>query len=157
LMTLPDGQGGTQPMFVRVWEDTGLASSTTQGAPLLAAFGLIETSDGTQSLGALLFQDGDASAGLLTTFDPPATLSLDEVARDAPGTTFTPALVSVSLSTQEESLLVGTPIPLDHSSLPITSEPAPSGQYGLITSVTDVFGNASSDIQTANITTPIAP
>lgn len=158
ITNLPDGQGGTQPVFVRIWEDAGGAPDASGNTGLLlATFGLIATPDGTETLCALLFQDGDEEAGLLTLFDPPVTIPIADVARDAPGSTFTPVLVSLSLSNGTETALSGAPIPLDQATLPLSAQPAPIGTYALITSITDVFGNAGSDLQVVNVPQSIVP
>jgi hypothetical protein len=156
LLTLPDGVGGAQPIFVRVWEDVGLASA--QGAsPVLATFGAVSTPGSPETLGALLFQDTDAETGVLTLLDPPVTLSLAEVAQNFPGTTFTPIVVSVSVSTSEETLTGGSPIPLDQPSLALSVQPAAAGSYVIMTSVDDVFGNVGFDAQLTNVLTAIEP
>jgi hypothetical protein len=156
LLTLPDGKGGQQPIFVRTWEDVGTAADAqAPAAALLATFGQVDTSDGQSALGALLFQDGDANTGLLALFDPAITLSLAEVASDLPGSTFTPILESITISSGVEAAYVGAPIPLSSGSLPLAMSSAPVANYALLTSVSDVFGNVDSDLQLVHITTPI--
>lgn len=157
LTALPDGQDGLQPVYVRVWEDVGSDVATGQSiAPLLATFGLVNTADGTEALGALLFQDGDDTTGLLVIFDPAITLPLGDVAQDLPGTTFTPILFAISISTLEESAQLGLPIALDSPSLPVSRGAASPGAYALLTSLTDVFGNVGVDIQSVLLSTPIS-
>ena len=155
---LPDGEGGMQPVFLRVWEEVGeSASAAASGGPILAIFGVVEIPGQVQTLSALLFQDEDREASVVALLDPPVTLALADLSRDAPGSTFTPVVVSVNLSAGEEALLAGLPIPIDQDSLPIGSIPAAPGVFGLITAMTDVFGNVASDVQTVQITSPILP
>jgi hypothetical protein len=153
LVGLPDGHGGIQGVYMTIWEDGGPGANASL-ASVLAIFGIFQTSDGGQALGALLLQDSDAETSLLTLFDPPVTLQLDDVVRDLPGSTFTPVLVSLDLNTQEQSLLPGETLPIN-GPLPLMTGPAAAGTYALVTSVTDVFGNANADVQVANVPTPI--
>jgi hypothetical protein len=147
-----------QAVYTRVWEDVGSDVTTGEAiAPLLATFGVVVGSDGQEILGALLFQDGDAEAGLLTLLDPPLTLPLSQVASDLPGTTFTPLLFSLSLVTGEQGLLTGTTIPLNRPGVAISRGSAAAGAYALVTSATDVFGNLGADLQSVNIVEPITP
>lgn len=156
LTTLPGADSELQPVYVRVWEDLGQDVATGEAlAPLLAIFGAIQNGD-TQTLGALLYQDGDTSTGLLAVFDPAISMPLSDVAVDLPGTTFSPILPGVSLSTQQSSLRLGTPIPLNRASLPVSRAPAAAGGYALLTTVTDVFGNSSVDSQFVVLSTPIS-
>jgi hypothetical protein len=155
LATLPDGASGTQPIFVRTWENVDTDAGSMSLPPMLATFGLVETTSGEELLGALLFQDGATETSLLTLLDPPVTLQLAEVARDLPGTTFTPVLSTVSLTTEQEGVVAGSPIPLDTASLPIAFVAAGAGTYALLAGVTDVFGNAGGDGQLVEIVTPI--
>jgi hypothetical protein len=157
LITLPDDvNGGNQPIFVRTWEDLGSDTSTGEAVPsVLASFGMLETSDGTQALSALIFQDGDTDTSVMVLLDPPATLLLSQIATDLPGSTFTPVLASLSTDTQEERLIPGTPIQLNSESLPLSSLPADGGRYALVTSMTDVFGNDNADVQVVDLTAPI--
>lgn len=155
LTNLPDGLNGTQPIFVRTWENVDSDAAGMSLPPMLATFGLVDTSDGQQLLGALLFQDGDTETTLLTLLDPPVTLTLADVARDLPGTTFTPVLSTVSLLDESEAAVAGSPIPLDVSGLPLSFVPAAAGTYALLAVVTDVFGNFGGDAQLVEITTPI--
>jgi hypothetical protein len=158
ITALPDGRGGLQGVFVRVWEDLGQDVSTGETiSPLLASFGSVSSPGQEDMFGALLFQDGDREAGLLALFDPPVTLKLSELASDLPGTTFTPVLPTVSLSTQAQSVALGTPIALDSPSLAVAQAPASEGTYALITTVTDVFGNSNSDAQVVTLSSPLSP
>jgi hypothetical protein len=158
ITALPDGQGGLQGVFVRVWEDLGQDVTTGETiAPLLATFGNISSPDQPDLFGALLFQDGDQEAGLLALFDPPVTLELSEVASDLPGSTFTPVLPSVSASSQVESLVSGTPIALDSASVTVTQAAAAEGTYALIATITDVFGNSNGDVQIVTLSSSISP
>jgi hypothetical protein len=154
LTALPDGNGGQQPIYVSLWEDSGSDASTTP--PVLATFGLLGTSDGASALGALLFQDGDEETALLTLLDPPVTLPLAEIARDLPGSTFTPLLVSLDLESEEQSFVSGAAIAIDSATIPISQGSAAAGAYALVTSAYDVFGNIAADVQITDVTTPIA-
>jgi hypothetical protein len=154
LTALPDGQGGQQPIYVSLWGDSSPDTSTAP--PVLASFGLLETSDGTSALGALLFQDGDEETALLTLLDPPVTLPLAEIARDLPGSTFTPLLVSLDLESEAQSFVEGAAIAIDSATIPISQGPAAAGSYALVTSAYDVFGNSASDLQITDVSTPIA-
>ncbi|HMI90674.1 MAG TPA: clostripain-related cysteine peptidase, partial [Polyangiales bacterium] len=153
LTALPDGKGGQQAIYVSLWEDGGSDSSTSP--PVLASFGLLETSDGASALGALLFQDGDEETALLTLLDPPVTLPLAEIVRDLPGSAFTPLLVSLDLATDEQTFVAGATFPIDSATIPISQGPAAAGSYALVTSAYDVFGNIASDLQITDVTTPI--
>jgi hypothetical protein len=157
LVTLPDDElGGLQAISVQTWEAVDAESATGMTLPpVLATFGVVTTSDGSEALGALLFQDGDAETHLLTLLDPPVTLLLSDVARDLPGTTFTPIYPTVSLSTAEESTASGSAIALDRASLPLSRGPAAAGTYALIAGVSDVFGNVGGDAQIVNLSQPI--
>jgi hypothetical protein len=102
-----------------------------------------------------LFQDGAEETSLLSLLDPPVTLTLDEVTRDLPGATFTPLLITVNINTSEEAAVLGSPIALDVSSLPLSRAPAAPGTYALVASVTDVFGNFAGDPQVVELTSSI--
>lgn len=157
LMTLPtDEIGGLQAITVQTWEavDADSASGTSL-PPVLATFGVVTTSDGTEALGALLFQDGDADTHLLTLLDPPVTLLLGDVARDLPGTTFAPIYPTISISTEQEGTVAGSPIPLDQDSLSLSRGPAGAGTYALIAGVSDVFGNTGGDAQIVELSSQI--
>jgi hypothetical protein len=153
LTAMPDGDGGLQPIYVSIWEDS--APESGSAALVLASFGLVETPDGASAMGALLFQDSDEETALLTLFDPPVTLPLADVARDLPGSTFTPLLIALDLTTEEQSFSPGKPIPLDSATIPITQGPASAGAYALVTTAYYVFGNAATDDQVADVVTPI--
>jgi hypothetical protein len=153
LVALPDGHGGVQGVYMTIWEDGGPDASASK-ATVLAIFGIFQTSDGAQALGALLFKDSDEETSLLTLFDPPVTLQLQDVVRDLPGSTFTPVLVSLDLNTQEQTLLPGETLAID-GPMPLMTGPAAAGTYALVTTLTDVFGNANADVQVANVPTPI--
>jgi len=157
LMTLPtDEVGGLQAITVQTWEAVDADSATGMSLPpVLATFGVVTTSDGTEALGALLFQDGDAETHLLTLLDPPVTLPLGDVARDLPGTTFTPIYPTISISTEQEGSLAGSPIALDVDSLALSRGPAGPGTYALIAGVSDVFGNVGGDAQIVELSTSI--
>jgi hypothetical protein len=150
--TLPDGAGDLQSIMVTTWMDLG-ASLDDQGQPppLLATFGLLTDGGGVETLSALLFQDGDAETGLAVLLESSITLLLDEVASDFPGTTFTPLYLAETLSTGEQEVLTGFPIPIDGPTLPLERASAPPGTYGLITTSTDVFGNESTDVQRVDV------
>ena len=109
----------------------------------------------SEALGALLFQDGDAQTHLLTLLDPPVTLPLSDVARDLPGTTFTPVYPTVSLTDEQEGSALGSPVPLDADSLPLSRGPAAAGTYALIAGVTDVYGNIGGDAQRVDLSASI--
>jgi hypothetical protein len=157
LMTLPDDElGGVQAITVQTWEAVDAESANGASLPpVLATFGVVKTADGTEALGALLFQDGDAETHLLTLLDPPVTLLLADVARDLPGTTFTPVYPTISLSTSEESTVAGSAIELDQESLPLARGPAAAGTYALIAGVSDVFGNLGGDAQLVSLSQSI--
>lgn len=157
LMTLPDDElGGLQAITVQTWEAVDAEAANGMSLPpVLATFGVVKTSDGTEALGALLFQDGDADTHLLTLLDPPVTLPLADVARDLPGTTFTPIYPTVSISTSQEGSVAGSAIALDVDSLPLSRGPAGAGTYALIASVSDVFGNVGGDAQVVQLSAPI--
>jgi hypothetical protein len=157
LMTLPDDElGGLQAITVQTWEAVDTDSATGMSLPpVLATFGVVTTSDGTEALGALLFQDGDAETHLLTLLDPPVTLPLADVARDLPGTTFRPIYPTVSVSTEQEGSVAGSLIALDRDSLPLSRGPASAGTYALIAGVSDVFGNMGGDAQIVQLAQPI--
>jgi hypothetical protein len=157
LMTLPTAEiGGLQAITVQTWEAVDADSASGMSLPpVLATFGVVTTSDGTEALGALLFQDGDAETHLLTLLDPPVTLPLADVARDLPGTTFTPIYPTISISTEQEGSLGGSPIALDEDSLPLSRGPAGAGTYALIAGVSDVFGNLGGDAQIVELSTSI--
>jgi len=155
LLALPAAEPGQlQAITVHTWEAVDAESASMSLPPVLATFGLVTTSDGAEALGALLFQDGDPATGLLTLLDPPVTLPLSDVASDLPGTTFTPIYPVLSLSTLEESSVLGSPIALDTDSLPLSRGAAGAGTFALIATITDVFGNVGGDAQLVEVSTP---
>ena len=111
LLTLPDGAGGVQAAYRAIWEDAG-GDDEGLAASVMASFGIFETAAGEQLLSALLFQDGDTEAGLISFLDQPTTWTLADLATDLPGSTFTPVYVLVSLTTGDESLVSGSQIPI---------------------------------------------
>ena len=124
--------------FARLGHDESMAQQ--DAIPLLGVPGLLVGYG--ESLEALLpFSIGDTQADALVIEDEwgqTAVIPLEY----AVGYQFVPLTPEISLATDEIGLVEGTPIDIPASGgLPLDEAPAPSGEYMLVTTVFDVWGN----------------
>ena len=125
--------------------------------PILSISGLL--GDGGEPYWAsLVFGAGDAVARFLVvaTGDQPTTVSTDELALMMPGATFTPIYYEYG-EAPEPTPLAGSPISVPAEGLPLYAQYVNPGNYYLLTSVTDIWGNQSSEADALVLTEALGP
>ena len=143
-----DGQIG----MVDVWLDVPSGAQ-----PILSISGLL--GDGVDSYWAsLVFGGGDAVAQVVVvaTGDQPTTLSTDELAVILPGATFTPVYWEYG-DAPEPTPVVGNPISVLAAGFELYPLYVSSGNYLLLTSVTDIWGNQSSETDAVTLVEALGP
>jgi hypothetical protein len=132
------GPEGTQPVPVFPFARVGIQDG--DGTPVLAIPGYVRVG-GEQAEAALPFQATDTmvdSAVISTGIDTTAVLPLQYLV----GNEFVPVVPALRVSTGEIEAVEGTPIVIPESgTLQLADGMAPGGDYMLITSVFDVWGN----------------
>lgn len=157
---LPAPGGGLQRTTVDLVLDLG-ADPTTGAAnpPLLGIHGVL--TNGVDAIDALLiFQDGDASASLLAISEGGGVSveALSEWRRVLGGGYFVPSVLSVDRTTDELTALAGSAIPLPAGgAVPLTVAYVPAGDYGLLISVADLWGNETSVFEDIHLPAPLGP
>jgi Clostripain family len=147
--TFPDGQ----PAMLDIWLDVGAGDAE----PVLMAPGVLSVG-GEQLETALVFtpSEGAASAAVVSLGEVSSTLSLGEILQSYPDATFTPLYVGIDVGTGEQGLLTGDPIPLPASGeLAFSTEYVAAGTYLFFTSVTDVWGNSSTEPDAFQLAEPL--
>ena len=155
---ITDGAGGAQPVFVMSWMDLGADVSGELRAPILALPGIFTSSDGEQAQGVLLFQDGDVGVELAVITEPESvTFTLAELRGADPNVTFTPLRPATDISTGEVTAIAGAPFAIpEDGKLPVAFVPAAAGNYLLVTTARDVWGNEGVVSDPVTLTAPIA-
>jgi hypothetical protein len=147
--TFPDGQ----PAMLDIWLDVGSSSSE----PVLMTPGIL-IAGGEQLEAALVFTPSEAAASsaVVSLGEVSSTLGLAEIRQSFPDATFTPYYFGVNATTGASSLLTGDPMALPASGeLPFSIEYAPTGTYVLFTSVTDVWGNSTTEADALELLEPL--
>lgn len=146
--TFPDGQ----PAMLDVWLDAG-----DSGELVLMAPGLL-TAGGEQLEMYLVFtpSEGAAATAVISLGEVASTLGLDELVSAFPDATFTPYYIGVSVSSGETGLLTGEPLSIPRSGLiEFSLDYAQPGTYLFFTSVTDVWGNSSTEADAFELLEPL--
>lgn len=149
--TFPDGQ----PAMLDIWLDVGKSSSE----PVLMAPGVL-TAGGEELISYLVFTptEGAATSAVVSLGEVASTLTLAEIVQAYPDATFTPYYVGVTISTGESGVLTGDPFPVPKSgAIEFAVEYLPAGQYLYFTSVTDVWGNSSTEADAFQLLEPLGP
>jgi hypothetical protein len=139
---------GTQTAYTEVFLAAGTTGTTK---PIIAIRGTIalgsDAGAPTQEA-KLLYQDGDASASLVALNDngEPVVFSVTELEQIYPGSSFTPSVPGATTP--------GTTIPLAGTAVPVYHLPVAPGIYVLINTMTDVWGNQSTDLKAVSVTAP---
>lgn len=143
-----DGQIG----MVDLWLDVPSGAQ-----PILSISGVI--GDATESYWAsLVFGAGDAVARMLVvaTGDQPTTVSTDELAVIWPAATFTPVYWEYG-EAAEPTPLAGAPITVPPAGFELYPLYVNPGDYLLLTSVTDIWGNQSSEADAVTLIEALGP
>lgn len=137
LLAIPDGGDGQQ--FVAVFPIARIGAAEQSILGIVGSLGIDgEVYECVIPFGAL---DTSADIVILTTGEAStATVGFSEL---PPGAVFTPITPAFRASTSEVEILEGMPIPLTADGLPLTVAAAPSGNYVMLSSVLDVYGNAN--------------
>jgi Clostripain family len=147
--TFADGQ----PAMLDIWLDVGSGNAE----PVLMVPGVL-SAGGEQLETALVFTPSEAaaSAAVVSLGEVSSTLGLGEIRQSYPDATFTPLYVGIDASTGEQGLLTGDPIPLPASGeLAFSTEYVAAGTYLFFTSITDVWGNSTTELDTFELTEPL--
>ena len=132
---------GDQAQFASVFPFARLGLTEDDAVPLLAVPGLLVGS-GEELEAVLPFQVGDTEADAIVIEDEwgqTAVIPLEY----AYGYQFIPVIPELSAETGEVTLGEGTPLDIPASGgLPLDEAPAPAGDYMLVTTVFDVWGNS---------------
>jgi hypothetical protein len=139
---------------------TDLWLNVPSGAqPILSIAGVIGDATTDDSYWAyLVFGAGDAVASwaVVVTGDQPTTMSTYEIARALPGATFTPIYWEYS-DAPEPTVLTGDALSVLPEGLPLFPMYVNPGAYFLITSVGDIWGNSSSEVDALTVTEALGP
>jgi hypothetical protein len=143
-----DGQVG----MVDLWLDVPSGAQ-----PILSISGLL--GDGTDSYWAsLVFGGGDTVARVLVvaTGEQPTTVTTDELAVVLPGATFTPVYWEYG-EAPEPAPVAGSPISVLAQGFELYPLYLNAGSYLLLTSVTDIWGNQSSEVDAISLSEALGP
>lgn len=132
-----DGQLG----MVDLWLDVPSGAQ-----PLYSISGLLGDGTASEPLWASLVFGTDPAASLFVVEvgNQPLTLSTAEAAVALPGATFTPVYFAYTEGA-EPSLVPGTPMPVTAAGFELFSWYVSPGDYVLMTSVTDIWGNTGTE------------
>lgn len=147
--TFPDGQ----PAMLDIWLDVGSSSSE----PVLMTPGIL-TAGGEQLEAALVFTPSEAAASAMVVSlgEVSSTLALAEISQSFPDASFTPLYIGVSATSGESELLTGDPMALPSSGeLAFSIEYVQPGRYLYFTSITDVWGNTSTEPDAFELLEPL--
>lgn len=102
---------------------------------------------GDEEVEAALLVGEDETTGVVIVVPEPAnTFPIADLDRDFDGATFTPVLITIDPATDATGSQRGEPIPLDGSTgIEVRAVDAGAGDYFLITTMTDVWGNESAE------------
>lgn len=144
-----DGQIG----MVDVWLDVPSGAQ-----PILGITGVIDNGTGQPYWADLLFGAGDAVASLVVvaTGSQPATLSTYELSLALPGATFTPVYWEYG-DAPEPTAVAGSPLSVPPEGFELFSLYLNPGNYYLLTSVTDIWGNVGSEADAVTLTEALGP
>jgi hypothetical protein len=144
-----DGQFGA----VDVWLDVPSGAQ-----PILSISGLIGNGTSEPYWADLLFAAGDAVArvAVLAAGDQPMTLSTYEISLALPGATFTPVYWEYS-DGAVPTVVTGNPLSVLAEGFELFSVYVNPGNYYLLTSVTDIWGNSSTEADPLTLTEALGP
>jgi len=145
-----------QPASLDVWLDSGPGG----GEPVLMIPGYLLGAAQEALLTHLVLtpSEGAASAAVVSLGSVASTMSLAEIAAAAPGAAFVPLYYQVDIATGNIATATGEAIPIPESgSLPLVPDFAPAGEYVLLTTLTDVWGNQSSALDACVLAEPLGP
>lgn len=148
--------GDGQPAMLDTWLDVGSSGAE----PVFMVPGVLSGASEEPLLTNLVFGASDtaASVAVVTFGSVASTLTLAEIASAAPGATFTPVYLGLDLVTGESSLLTGDAMPMPESgAYPLAFDYVPGGDYQLLTSVTDVWGNQGVVLDPVSLAGPLGP
>jgi hypothetical protein len=142
-----------QPGMLALWLDVADNQQRVLSIP-----GLLDVPGGENLSATLVFGAGAAVANLaVVTFgEVPSTMSTAEIITAAPGATFRPVYWEYG-SDPEPTLVSGNPIVIPATGLELTSSYMPAGNYYLMTSLTDIWGNQGTELDLVNLTEPLSP
>ncbi len=149
VITFPDGQ----PAMLGVWLDVPEGA----GDVVLSTPGVL-TAGGEELEAQLVFSatEGSASAAIVSLNGVTSTLSLAEIAQSFPGSTFTPAYVAIDANSGDSSLIAGDAIDIPEAgTLTFDVNYMPAGSYYFFTSISDVWGNVSTEADVFDLTEPL--
>jgi hypothetical protein len=147
--TFPDGQ----PAMLDIWLDVGSGNAE----PVLMAPGVL-SAGGEQLETALVFTPSEAaaSAAVVSLGEVSSTLGLGEILESYPDATFTPYYIGIDVSTGEQRLLTGDPMRLPaNGELAFSTQYVAAGTYLFFTSVTDVWGNSTTEPDAFQLAEPL--
>jgi hypothetical protein len=145
-----DGQIG----MLDLWLDVPAGAQ-----PVLSIAGLIGDATGDEVYWAyLIFGAGDSVASwvVVVTGNQPMTMSTYEIAQSLPGATFTPIYWEYG-EAPEPTVITGNPVSLLPDGLPLFSMYVNPGDYFIITSVGDIWGNEGSEFDAVTLTESLGP
>lgn len=145
-----------QPASLDVWLDSGPGG----GEPVLTIPGYLLGAAQEPLLTHLVLtpSEGAASTAVVSLGSVASTMSLAEIVGAAPGATFVPIYYQVDASTGEVATASGSEIPLpEGGTLALVPDFAPAGNYVLLTTLTDVWGNQSSALDACALAEPLGP
>jgi hypothetical protein len=149
VITFPDGQ----PAMLGVWLDVPEGA----GDVVLSTPGVL-TAGGDQLEAQLVFSatEGSASAAIVSLNGVTSTLSLAEIAQAFPGSTFTPTYVAIDATSGDSSLIAGNGIEIPEAgTLTFDVDYMPAGSYYFFTSISDVWGNVSTEADAFDLAEPL--
>lgn len=144
-----DGQIG----MVDVWLDVPAGAQ-----PIFSIPGLIGDGTSEPYWADLLFGAGDAVASVVVVAagEQPLTLSTYEISQALPGATFTPLYWEYG-DAPEPLPVAGAPLNVPADGFELFSLYLTPGNYYLLTSVTDIWGNTSSEADAVTLTEALGP
>ena len=144
-----DGQIGMADLWLDV---------PTGAQPIFSITGIIGNGSAESYLAYLVFGAGDpvANWAVVVSGQQPTTMSISEIATALPGGTFTPIYWEYG-EAPEPAMLTGDPLALSGEGLSLFPVYVNPGNYYLISSVTDIWGNQSSEADPLVLSEALGP
>ncbi len=131
-------------------------TSDTGNSSLIGAFGKITFGDGTApTQGALLFRPDQTTADTIAFTDANGNWGADKISdfiSEHPSATFTPGLLDSLDDTYIYTGMTAEAIP--SAGFPVQATSLPAGEYWLMTTCEDVWGNQLTSLDVATVVTP---
>jgi Clostripain family len=144
----------TQPAALQIWLDAGVQSNAT----VFAVPGVLRSASGEWLVQLVLGSDEDTATALVVwEGDNPSTWSVAELVAELPDATFTPVYSGVDGATGDEVTIEGAAMSVPASGFSLTSRYQAAGDYVFITTLSDVWGNSSSEIDGVTLTASLEP